>query len=177
MYNLLQIGKSWQICFTWDEEKKNKYKFHCSFFQRGSFLMILYLPNGVKKALGSTVSPTTEKIPTNPKVRLVVLQKKKKKKNERKIRPLDRQRQYSQTNLIRAAHYLNTVNHGSKLLTYVFRLLSRVQKKKQPWSLPTSCDGYISNEKEGKGRWEFLTSKCFPCFVLAFVCPLPMCEG
>ena len=24
MYNLLQIGKSWQICFTWDEGKKKK---------------------------------------------------------------------------------------------------------------------------------------------------------
>lgn len=114
MYNLLQIGKSWQICFTWDEGKKKKFKyhkFHCNFFQHGSFPKTLYLPKGVKKAIGSTVSATIEKIPTNPKVRIVVLQKKK----ERKIQPLDGQRQYSQTNLIRAAHYLNTANHGSKL--------------------------------------------------------------
>ena len=88
MYNLLQIDKSWQICFTWDEEKNKKYKFHCSFFQCGSFLMTLYLPNGVKKALGSTVSPTTEKNSTNPKVRLVVLQKKKKKRKKEKSDPL-----------------------------------------------------------------------------------------
>lgn len=59
-------------------------------------------------------------------------------------------------------------------------LMSSLEKqirKTNPGHSTLAVIDKLQKRRRGANRWGILTSKWFPCFVLAFVCPLSMCEG
>lgn len=98
--------------------------------------------------------------------------------------PLIDKRQYFQTNLIRAA--LIVLQHCQPWIKNVIFYVMfscycppyKITKQKNLTRVTPHYLWLIHFKWEGgDGKWEFLTSKRFPCVFLAFVCPLPMCEG